>query len=304
MTLPRQRLLRPWPRIVRTARCSAACISRHGRSAIPAVGWLSAATRSFRSTKAGLRQGLVGGRDARPSRSPDARRSSATRAASWSRRRGTSRCRRSPSESATCSGDHGPDAVARLRRRLADEREGVPARQVRARRARAPRTSTTTAASACRRRPPPQSMAFGLDRGLPFPLADIAAGRRHPARRQQRRRDDAADHAVLRGAAVGTADKLIVVPIRAGRRPRSGPTRHLPLRPGIRRGARQRPAARARARQPDRRGLHQRPHRRTSTRRAGLGRCVLAGARRAHHRRAGSGSDRDRAAARDGRAAR
>jgi assimilatory nitrate reductase catalytic subunit len=35
-------------------------------------------------------------------------------------------------------------------------------------------TSTTTAASACRRPPAAAQRAFGLDRGLPFPLADIA----------------------------------------------------------------------------------------------------------------------------------
>ena len=41
----------------------------------------------------------------------------------------------------------------RVRRRLADQRESLPAGQVRARRAAAHRTSTTTAASACRPQP-------------------------------------------------------------------------------------------------------------------------------------------------------
>ena len=62
-----------------------------------------------------------------------------------------------------------------LRRRRPDQREGLPAGQVRAGRAAAPARSTTTAASACRRRPPPGNRAFGVDRGLPFPLADLAA---------------------------------------------------------------------------------------------------------------------------------
>ena len=93
------------------------------------------------------------------------------------------------------------------------------------------------------------------------------ARRRHSARRQQRRRDDAADHAVLRGAAGRTAGQLIVVDPR--RTPtRRWATRHLPLRPGIGRGAGQRPAARARARQADRRGRTSATAPRTSTRRA------------------------------------
>ena len=60
-----------------------------------------------------------------------------------------------------------------LRRRRADQREGLPARQVRPGRAAAPARSTTTAAGACRRPPPPATGASALDRGLPFPLADI-----------------------------------------------------------------------------------------------------------------------------------
>ena len=45
--------------------------------------------------------------------------------------------------------------------------------------------------------------AFGLDRGLPFPVSRHRPGRHGPAGRRQRRRDDAADHAVLRRAAPG-----------------------------------------------------------------------------------------------------
>ena len=45
------------------------------------------------------------------------------------------------------------------------------------------------------------SKAFGIDRGLPFPLEDIPACRSDPARRRQHGRDDAADHAVLRSPA-------------------------------------------------------------------------------------------------------
>ena len=37
----------------------------------------------------------------------------------------------------------------------------------------APARSTTTAGAACRRRPPPANQALGIDRGLPFPLADL-----------------------------------------------------------------------------------------------------------------------------------
>ena len=62
-------------------------------------------------------------------------------------------------------GRHGARRGRRLRQRRADQREGLPARQVRARRAAAPPTSTTTAASACRPAPPRR----------PAPSASIAA---------------------------------------------------------------------------------------------------------------------------------
>ena len=65
-----------------------------------------------------------------------------------------------------------------LRRRRADQREGLPARQVRPGRAAAPahidyngRFCMSSAAAAGNR-------AFGIDRGLPFPLADLERGRR------------------------------------------------------------------------------------------------------------------------------
>ena len=46
-----------------------------------------------------------------------------------------------------------------------------------------------------------QSMAFGIDRGLPFPLADIPHAKAILLVGSNVGRDDAADHAVLRGAA-------------------------------------------------------------------------------------------------------
>ena len=57
-----------------------------------------------------------------------------------------------------------------VRRRRADQREGLPARQVRPGRAAAPGTSTTTAGSACRSAAAAGNRAFGIDRGLPFPV--------------------------------------------------------------------------------------------------------------------------------------
>ena len=106
---------------------------------------------------------------------------------------------------------HGRDADRRLRRRLADQREGLPARQVRPRRLRTPhidyngRFCMSSAAAAGLR-------AFGLDRGLPFPVSDIADADVDPARRRQRRGDDAADHAVLRRAASRRRPLIVVDP--------------------------------------------------------------------------------------------
>ncbi len=102
--------------------------------------------------------------------------------------------------------------------------------------------------------------AFGLDRGLPFPVSDIAPRRRDPARRRERRRDDAADHAVLRGAAPRwrAADRRRSAADGHGRARDAAPAPD----PGHRRRPRARPAARAHPRASDRRSLHPRAHRR------------------------------------------
>ncbi len=88
----------------------------------------------------------------------------------------------------------------RFRRRLADEREGVSAGQVRPRRTghREHRLQRALLHVVGGRRP-----VHGVrDRSRAAVSARRhSRGEGHPARRQQRRRDDAADHAVLRGAA-------------------------------------------------------------------------------------------------------
>ena len=137
---------------------------------------------------------------------------------------------------------YGRDAVGVLRRRRADQREGVRARQVRPGRAAAPRTidyngrfCMSSAAAAGNR-------AFGIDRGLPFPLADIAEADVDPAGRRQPGRHHAAGHAVLRRSGRATAARYIVVDPRrtataARRRPApAAAARHRP-------GAGQRAAA-------------------------------------------------------------
>ena len=103
-----------------------------------------------------------------------------------------------------------------VRRRRADQREGLPARQVRPGRAAHRRTSTTTAGSACRRRRPAGNRAFGVDRGLPFPLADLGSADVLLLVGAQPRRDDAAAHAAPRpsSASAAAADR---------RRPARGP---------------------------------------------------------------------------------
>ena len=94
--------------------------------------------------------------------------------------------------------------------------------------------------------------AFGIDRGLPFPLDDIPQ----------------ADAILLVGGNVAETMPPIMQYFEAQQAnggtlivadPRRTPTaawaaRHLPLRPGLGRRARQRPAARAHPRRPDRRG--------------------------------------------------
>ena len=123
-------------------------------------------------------EGLDRGRAARPPRAADhaaGARPRDRRAAGGRLGRGA-RPRRRPAPRAPARAR--PRRGRRLRRRRADQREGLPARQVRPGRAAAPARSTTTAASACRRRPRPRNRAFGIDRGLPFPLADLERDRR------------------------------------------------------------------------------------------------------------------------------
>ena len=101
--------------------------------------------------------------------------------------------------------------------------------------------------------------AFGLDRGLPFPLEDLEGADVDPARRQQPGRDDAAVHALPRDAEGAR---------RRAHRHRSAPVGHRAAGDaapaadaGHRHGARQRPAPRAAARRPGRPGLHRAAHR-------------------------------------------
>ena len=178
---------------------------------------------------------------------------------------------------------HGADAVGGPRRRIADQRESLPARQVRARRAR----------HGEHRLQRPLLHVVGGGRRVegvrPRSRAALSAGRHPPcgrraARRQQRRRNDAAASCSTSKRSSVNGGKLIVVD------PRRTPTAqwasgHLPLRPGS-------DAALANgllhilvSRRPDRRALHQRAHRGLRGGAARLG-VVLAGARGADHRRA------------------
>ena len=118
-------------------------------------------------------------------------------------------------------------------------------------------TSTTTAASAWPR-PRPPAARFGLDRGLPFPLADIPEAEADPDGRRQPRRNHAAADAVLRRAAAPGGQLIVVDPRRTptARERRPAPAAHARHR----RGARQRPAARRDPRKADRPGLHRGAH--------------------------------------------
>ena len=119
---------------------------------------------------------------------------------------------------------HGPDAVARVRRRRADQREGLPARQVRPGRAAAPRNidyngrfCMSSAAAAAATGP------SGIDRGLPFPLDRPRRRRRGAAGRQQPRRDDAAVRSQhLAGAAARGGARRGRPAAHRHRRPRRG----------------------------------------------------------------------------------
>ena len=180
------------------------------------------------------------------------------------------------------SGAHGRDAVAVFGSgSLTNEKAYLLGKFARV--ALAPPTSTTTAASACPRRRPRAIAAFGLDRGLPFPLSDIAQRRRRScssAATSPRR----CRRSCSTSRRSGARRQLIVVDPR-----RTATAQRADAAPapdaGHRRGAGQRPAARAHPRRADRRGLHPRADRRLRggpAHRRGL----LAGARRAHHRRA------------------
>ena len=152
-----------------------------------------------------LREGLVGRRDARASRS-------AARAAGARRRTGAleagdvgRRARRDRGADSRESSAPRPRRGRRVRRRRADQREGLPARQVRARRARhvehrLQRPLLHVVGGGGRDRARSASTAACRFRSRTSPRADV-----DPAGRQQRRRDDAADHAVLRAQQRATA---------------------------------------------------------------------------------------------------
>ena len=152
---------------------------------------------------------------------------------------------------------YGRDGVGCLRRRRPDQREGLPARQVRPGGAAHSaidyngRFCMSSAATAGNR-------AFGVDRGLPFPLADIAEAAAvllvggNPA--------DTMPPAMQyfdAGRANG-AVHIVVDP----RRPRPRPARAVAPAAAARHrpGPGQRPAAHRDPRGPDRRGVHRRPH--------------------------------------------
>ena len=99
---------------------------------------------------------------------------------------------------------YGPRRGRRLRRRVADEREGLPARQVRTRRlgTREHRLQRPLLHVARRRA---AIKAFGVDRGLPFPVEDIARGGRDPARRRATRRKRCRRSCSTSGAAAAAA---------------------------------------------------------------------------------------------------
>ena len=122
-----------------------------------------------------LREGPLVGRAARPPRPADRRplvrdhRDEPFREATWDEAYD-----RIATALTVAQERHGRDAAGLLRRRRADQREGLPGRQVRPGRAAQRRRSTTTAASACRRPRPRRPRRSGSTAGMPFPLADIA----------------------------------------------------------------------------------------------------------------------------------
>ena len=250
------------PRIARTARCSAACIVGTTRRARR-----SPATRASRSTSGALC--VKGWTAAGDVDHPDgcARRSSATPTARLVPASWDDALDRIAVGFSDIQARHGARRGRRLRQRLADQREGLPPRQVRPRRARhrehrlqRPLLHVVGGAAASNR-------AFGLDRGLPFPLEDISRRRRRPARRQQPGRDDAAAHAVLRGAAAPAAARSSSS-IRGGSATAQWATLHLQLRPGSDAALANGLLHVLHSRRPDRRGATSRRAPRASTRSA------------------------------------
>ena len=188
---------------------------------------------------------------------------------------------------------HGRDAVGVLRRRRADQREGVRARQVRPGRPAHRRRSTTTAASACprrRRRPTGRSASTAgcRSRWPTSPSADAIL-----PRRRQPGRDHAAGHAVLRRSSARGGTLIVVDPRRTADRRRADAAPAAAARHRPRAG--QRPAAR----RDHATGWSTRTTSRDRTTgfdggAAGVAR-LLAGAGRADHRRAGRRRCGDRA---------
>ena len=134
--------------------------------------------------------------------------------------------------------------------------------------------------------------AFGIDRGLPFPLSDLAETDAILLVGSNPGRHHAAGHAVVRRRAGQRGDP------HRGRPTAYGDGRRLVGAPGPaarhRSRAGQRSAASGDQGRPDRPGLHQDPHQ--GVRRGqGRGRAVLAGPGRADHRDPGRGAAGNRA---------
>ena len=183
------------PRTVRTARCSAACIL----SGTPDSGVVHGEREVSRQQGRAVREGLVGRRDARASRAParaaGPRRGRRARAGELGR--GARACRRAL---AKVQAQYGRDAVGVFGGgSLTNEKAYLLGKFARVALGTANidyngRFCMSSAAAAATR-------AFGIDRGLPFPLEDIAKASVVLLVGANPGRDDAADHAVLRGAA-------------------------------------------------------------------------------------------------------
>ena len=113
-------------------------------------------------------------------------------------------------------------------------------------------------------------------------------GGRHPARRQQPGRDDAADHAVLRGAARRGGTLIVVDPRRTATA--QSATLHLRLTPGSDAALANGLLHLAAARRRDRPGVHRRAHRRASTKLRGVAATYWPERTETRHRRSRSGA--------------